>query len=321
MNEMYQKNDNKPSEKESYELPAKIKKKYAVIDGKFYDKDHPEKAHFEDKGKSLTTDRDEREIVIAMLAVAKAKGWNEIEVKGSELFQRYAIIESERIGMKITRHNVKDKEQEANNISLEKAAPIEKDREHEKKDQRSLEAYTGIMIEHGKANYNFDLKETVSYFVKFRTENQTERMVWGIDLERAIAESQAKNGQKISLERQEKQPISQDKEGNTPEREAPLFRTVWQVKVLDQEIRENFQKKDKENEQEDVAIVAARKVLQDTIKKLPTEKQKQIIQKFNEKIKSYTDKGMSPPLSKPIIRTQEKVAMDMTPQKNKDRER
>ncbi|MES2206783.1 MAG: LPD7 domain-containing protein [Pseudomonadota bacterium] len=327
MNEINQKNDNenKPSEKESYELPAKLKKKYLVMDGKFYDKDHPEKAHFEDKGKSLSTDRDDREIVIAMIAVAKAKGWSEIEIKGSELFQRYALIESERLGLRVTRHNVKETEKEPNKIALEKTAPIEKDREHHKKNQRHVSEYIGVLVDHGKAPYNFDLNETKSYFVKYRTENQTEKIQWGTDLERAINESQAQKGQKISLERQEKQPVTpqntQDKNGNMLEQEARLFRTVWQVNVLDQAINADVQKKEKENEPEDVAIIAARKVLQEAIKQQPPEKQKVIMQKFDEKIKSYTDRGMPLPLSAPIIRTQEKVIMDMTPQQNIDKER
>jgi len=332
MNEINQK-QNTPNEKgtqsshekASYELPAKLKKQYIVIDDKFYDRKNPEKAHFEDKGKSLVTDRDDREIVIAMIAVAKAKGWSEIDIKGSELFQRYALIEAERLEMRVTRHQVKETEKQPNKIALDKSEPMERDREHHKKDQHHLEAYTGILLGHGKAPYNFDRNETPSYFVKYRTENNVEKIQWGTDLERAIKESQAQEGQKITLERQEKQPVTlnpKDKEGNTIEREATVgFRTVWQVKVIDQQISAEFHKKEKENEHEDVAVIAARKVLQDAIKQLTPEKQRVVIQKFDEKIKSYTDRGMTPPLSAPIMRTQEKVILDTTPQKDKDKER
>jgi hypothetical protein len=67
-------------------------------------------------------------------------------------------------------------------------------------DDKKPAPLAGVLLEHGKANYKFDKDEKPNYYVKFRDDKNEERMVWGLDLERAVAESKAKVGQRIELE-------------------------------------------------------------------------------------------------------------------------
>ena len=60
-------------------------------------------------------------------------------------------------------------------------------------------AYQGVVLEHGEANYNFDEKEKKNYYIKMVT-SSGEQTVWGVDLNRAAADSQLKVGDAIKLE-------------------------------------------------------------------------------------------------------------------------
>ncbi len=332
-------------EKEGYQLPVKLQKQYTVIDGKFFDKNHPEKVHFEDKGKILVTDREDQAIIAAMIMVAKAKGWSEISIKGSEVFRRIALIEAEKQDMQVTGHEpelvkkeLKPAEKQANEIlyeaskndaSLERIRDVQKLPKKER--ERTLE-FTGILLEHGHAPYNFDRQETVSYFVKYRLDNQREKIQWGTDLERAITESQIKIGQRIELENLGKQRVTvqspvRDKEGNVVGYEPiETHRNEWKIKTFEQHqhSKELSLKKEpeiaREIKQEDIAIIAARKILMDAIKNISPEKQTDALNKFEASIKSYADKGLKPPLPEPTIRTKEQIIIK-SPTQNMDKER
>jgi hypothetical protein len=47
----------------------------------------------------------------------------------------------------------------------------------------------GILKNHGAANYQFDKDGKPSYFIELLKPDGTLKIVWGIDLERAVAES------------------------------------------------------------------------------------------------------------------------------------
>jgi Large polyvalent protein-associated domain 7 len=68
---------------------------------------------------------------------------------------------------------------------------------------------SGRLIEAGAAPYKFDDKENPSYFVKVQTD-KGERTVWGVDLERALAESKTgvKPGDQVTIENQGSKPVT-----------------------------------------------------------------------------------------------------------------
>ncbi len=57
----------------------------------------------------------------------------------------------------------------------------------------------GTLIEHGNAKYNFDESEKNSYYVKLKDSYGKERVLWGVGLKKAIAEANAKPGDKLRL--------------------------------------------------------------------------------------------------------------------------
>lgn len=94
------------------------------------------------------------------------------------------------------------------------------------------------MIEHGKANYQFNDKKDPSYFVKVLTESG-ERTVWGKDLERAMRESQAKPGETIGLEKVDtkgviaKEKVFDDQGQVVGSRDVDAIRNTWKVGSVD----------------------------------------------------------------------------------------
>lgn len=88
---------------DGYEIPTQVASRYMVKEGRFWKLDGMQatpdgeptiKPHFEDVGSRLKTQQNDRGTVADMLAVAKAKNWDVIAVKGSETFRRNLWIEA-----------------------------------------------------------------------------------------------------------------------------------------------------------------------------------------------------------------------------------
>ncbi|OXC78616.1 LPD7 domain-containing protein [Caballeronia sordidicola] len=92
--------------KTGYAIPEDIAARYVVRDGSFWKfdgKDPGQSAdhepHFEDHGARLATPANDRNTAADMIAVAQAKGWGAIELKGSDEFKRNAWIEASLAGI------------------------------------------------------------------------------------------------------------------------------------------------------------------------------------------------------------------------------
>ncbi|MEW6347317.1 MAG: LPD7 domain-containing protein [Pseudomonadota bacterium] len=85
-------------EKTGYDVPKSVSNQYVAHDGKFLDR-KSETVHFEDKGRSLSTASEDRDVIAHMVEVAKAKNWGELQLKGSEEFRRQAWIAAELAGV------------------------------------------------------------------------------------------------------------------------------------------------------------------------------------------------------------------------------
>ncbi|MGU7843931.1 DUF5710 domain-containing protein [Burkholderia sp. AW33-5] len=73
---------------------------------------------------------------------------------------------------------------------------------------KPVDTSSGELLEHGAARYEHKPNESYSYFVRYRDEAGAERTVWGVDLKRAIAESDAKVGDTISLKNLGRTPVT-----------------------------------------------------------------------------------------------------------------
>jgi hypothetical protein len=85
--------------KTGYEIPPKVAALYVAHEGKFVDR-KTEQVHFEDKGRSLATESNDRSVIAYMVEVAKAKNWGTVTLKGAEEFRRQGWIAAELAGLK-----------------------------------------------------------------------------------------------------------------------------------------------------------------------------------------------------------------------------
>ena len=85
-------------QKTGYAIPKSVAAHYVSFDGKFLDR-QSEVVHFEDHGKKLTTESEDRTVITHMVEVAKAKSWGMLELNGTEEFRRQAWIAAEVAGM------------------------------------------------------------------------------------------------------------------------------------------------------------------------------------------------------------------------------
>ncbi|WP_434106218.1 LPD7 domain-containing protein [Paraburkholderia caffeinilytica] len=98
--------------------------------------------------------------------------------------------------------------------------------------------YIGELREHGGAPYQHNPARSDSYYVVFRDEAGADHVVWGVDLERAVLESQAAIGQQVTLENLGKRlvtvkvPILDGDGLVVGEEEKDVHRNTWQVDVV-----------------------------------------------------------------------------------------
>ncbi|WP_118182881.1 LPD7 domain-containing protein [Paraburkholderia phosphatilytica] len=101
--------------------------------------------------------------------------------------------------------------------------------------------YTGELREHGGAPYQNNPARSESYYVVFRDAAGADRVVWGVDLERAVRESGAQPGQQVALENlgrrlvTVKVPILDEHGVVIGEDERDVHRNTWQVDVTRRE--------------------------------------------------------------------------------------
>ncbi|CAG4913595.1 LPD7 domain-containing protein [Paraburkholderia gardini] len=97
--------------------------------------------------------------------------------------------------------------------------------------------YTGVLVEYGVAPYQHNPARSDSYYVIYRDDAGADHVVWGVDLERATAESGARLGERIALQNLGKRWVSVDvpvvdAAGEiTGYEEKEVYRNTWQVDV------------------------------------------------------------------------------------------
>lgn len=104
--------------------------------------------------------------------------------------------------------------------------------------QQQTSGLKGVLLEHGKANFDFKEDESSSYFVKFMDENGEEQIIWGRDLERAIREGDIEIGQRIELinigqqEVEVRAPVRNEQGQITGFEMKEATRNTWEARVL-----------------------------------------------------------------------------------------
>ncbi|MBZ2207140.1 LPD7 domain-containing protein [Massilia soli] len=218
-----------PADKPTLRIPREIEEAYLRVGNKFHYPQKPTLQAFEDKGTRLETKSSSARIVSDLVKIASAREWDGIRVNGSDAFRQKVWLEATLQGIAVKGYRPsevdlallaqRDRRTLANSVERDAAraqaqaqtarglAPDHhgKDTAHEDQVKARL---AGTLLEHGKARFNFDQAEPLNYYVKLRDTAGKERTTWGVGLESAIKDSQARIGQHIELTNLGKQPVS-----------------------------------------------------------------------------------------------------------------
>lgn len=82
-------------------VPEKVAKAYVELDGKFYFTHRPTALAFVDKGDRLQTKLSNARVASSMVDIAEARGWAEIQLKGTRDFRREAWLAAAARGMAV----------------------------------------------------------------------------------------------------------------------------------------------------------------------------------------------------------------------------
>lgn len=193
-------------------VPEAITKRFVQVRSTYY---FPDGARaFTDRGNRLTTPSENTEVVRSLILIAKAREWNEIAVRGTERFRREAWLAARLAGLEVRGYQPNEVEQahlvrslgRRNAVSAGESpvgsadTPLRRpDAETPAPDRRGG-LLTGKLIDHGRATYQHDPRQPMSYFVKLETP-RGDRIIWGVDLERAFKESLTKPqaGEEVGL--------------------------------------------------------------------------------------------------------------------------
>jgi hypothetical protein len=95
-------------------VPESIVQKYSPEGARFYDRRESNSTPaFTDRGDKLSTGRSDDQVAHDMVAMASARGWREIELKGSEEFRRAAWVAAEVRGIQTSGYTPTEKDIEA----------------------------------------------------------------------------------------------------------------------------------------------------------------------------------------------------------------
>ncbi|EIN3662826.1 LPD7 domain-containing protein [Klebsiella michiganensis] len=271
-------------------IPDRVAKSYIEVEGKFYFQNRPDSLAFVDKGARLQTKLNNSQVAGSLVDIAEARGWTEIQVKGTEEFRREAWLQATARGL--TAHGYKPKEEdlarlkkvagERNINEVEAREVADNVKQPAKSSQGASSATAGVskdatdtfpktngqksesaastadksptaekvnklagkLVEHGAAPYEHNKDNKDNYYVTLENADGKQSTTWGIDLQRAMAETNAQKGDHVELENLGRKPVSVDKaikddNGKVIKTETiNTYRNKWEVKadvIRDQE--------------------------------------------------------------------------------------
>jgi len=192
-------------------VPEHVRKRFVQVGKHYYFADGARA--FSDRGGRLTTPSENTEVIRSLVAIAEARGWNEITVRGTERFRKDAWFAARLAGLEVRGYRPTEFEQAhlVRTLSRDRGemtqegirgalSGLERREQSEDRGKESRNSgdptrqarqgglLTGKLIDHGRATYRHDPREPMSYFVKIET-SRGDRTIWGVDLERASRES------------------------------------------------------------------------------------------------------------------------------------
>ncbi|MBS0341350.1 MAG: hypothetical protein JSS56_12550, partial [Proteobacteria bacterium] len=222
-------------------MPDAIRRRYLKVDDRYFFRDRT--LAFIDDGRRIRVRTENREVMHSVIAIAQARGWRAIELRGTESFRQGMWREAALQGIEadgyepteaelqlIERRPRRDRPASQASTATTSQTGTSPDLHAPDQDQDqdqgsntpdtgpSVESRArpsgtrpvkGVLVAAAAAPYQFDPAQRMSFYVKVRTE-VGDRTIWGADLERALAESssQLRTGDQIVLTQRGTNPVS-----------------------------------------------------------------------------------------------------------------
>jgi hypothetical protein len=224
--------------RESDAVPDGVRKKFVRVRNTYYFPDGV--AAFVDRGNRLTTSSENTEVIRSLVAIAESRGWDSITVTGTDRFRKEAWFAAHTAGLDVIGYQLTEFERQrvARAAARQSAGPMEERNDHTESAPTETRGglLTGRLVDHGRAAYQNDPKAPISYFIKLET-GAGDRLIWGVDLERAFRESLTKPqvGDEVSLRSLRREPVrvkttTRDEGGEViGERDLDAYRNRWVI--------------------------------------------------------------------------------------------
>ncbi|WP_298703912.1 LPD7 domain-containing protein [uncultured Variovorax sp.] len=180
-------------------VPDAIERRYLRIDNSYLFPDRT--LAFIDDGSRIRVRTENREVMHSVVAIAQQRGWQTIEVRGTEVFRQGMWREAELLGLEVRGYEPSESERQQVARAQMRQRPEETQGPAPGSPTPSAAAdqprptrngarapIVGVLVAAAASPYRFDPQERMSFYVMVRTE-VGDRTVWGTDLERALAES------------------------------------------------------------------------------------------------------------------------------------
>lgn len=123
-----------------------------------------------------------------------------------------------------------------NDLGIEATATIPERKKKVELDKERSDNLHFQVLSFGEANYNFDEKEQMSYYVTYKTRNGKEVTIWGEDLQRVVKENGIHVNDYCRFEIIGSEPTNnkvriKDKKDPNIEYERTIFRKTWDVSI------------------------------------------------------------------------------------------
>lgn len=207
-------------------VPDAVVRRFLRIDDRYFFPDRT--LAFVDQGTRLKVRTHNLEVIHSVVAIMQARGWQVVQLKGTEAFRRAVWREASLLDIEVRGYAPTDLESqqlqrardrrppgtdgaERGGERITERGPTATERSPSGLQAREIRStpdglrppVTGELLAHAAAPYHFDPSERMSYYARVRTP-AGERTFWGADLERALAESRSgvRVGDQVSLRQQ-----------------------------------------------------------------------------------------------------------------------
>ena len=302
-------------------LPDRIRRKYYVVvnepgkegaDGKarLYADDKGEYLAFKVADDRLVTRLAAVEVIRDMVSVAQHRQWASLEVRGSVEFRREAWLEASARGMEVRgyqpseldRQTLADRQEvwertHPRSSETEARSVSDKDGRTERLDYDK--GISGRLIEVGQAPYRNRNDAEKTAYVAIELDSGHRHQVWGVGLEKATADSDAKPGDRIQVRRDgveqvtKKLKVIDAANGQTHVERRQVPRNRWRVTA------EKFRSADRHTASRDPDLVAAQSqmvVIEKALERACPEDERgrrNIIEVVRERTATHLERGHS----------------------------